>query len=186
MSVEVIFETHSLSEDNERGIATGWLGGRLSERGRQLAEELGERRRPEGVAAVYTSDLARAVETATIGFGRTDVPILADWRLRECNYGSLNGMSAERLERERPLRLDTPFPGGESWRQAVERHGWFLNDVVRRHDGDRVLVIGHVATWSALEHLVWGHTLEELLARPLEWQEGWRHRVDADVARRFG
>ncbi|MBA2359285.1 MAG: histidine phosphatase family protein, partial [Actinobacteria bacterium] len=64
MSVEIVFETHSISTDNERGIATGWLPGLLSERGRTLAAELGERRRDDGIAAVFTSDLRRAVETA--------------------------------------------------------------------------------------------------------------------------
>ena len=34
MSVEIVFETHSTSVDNERGIATGWQDGELSERGR--------------------------------------------------------------------------------------------------------------------------------------------------------
>ena len=31
MAIEVVFETHALTEDNERGFATGWLPGRLSE-----------------------------------------------------------------------------------------------------------------------------------------------------------
>jgi broad specificity phosphatase PhoE len=43
MSIEIVFETHALSEDNERGIATGWLPGRLSERGRANAAEAGRR-----------------------------------------------------------------------------------------------------------------------------------------------
>jgi alpha-ribazole phosphatase/probable phosphoglycerate mutase len=47
MSVEVVFETHSLSVNNERGIATGWLAGRLSRDRRRLAAELGDRRRGE-------------------------------------------------------------------------------------------------------------------------------------------
>ena len=59
MPVEIVFETHSSSEDNGRGIATGWLPGRLSERGRSLARELGARRRVDGLAAAFTSDLAR-------------------------------------------------------------------------------------------------------------------------------
>lgn len=58
MSVEIVFETHSLTVDNETGIATGWRDGRLSGRGRALAVELGERRRDDGIAAVFTSDLA--------------------------------------------------------------------------------------------------------------------------------
>jgi bisphosphoglycerate-dependent phosphoglycerate mutase len=58
-----VFETHSTSVDNERGIATGWLDGMLSETGRTQAVELGARRRDDGVVAVFTSDLGRAVET---------------------------------------------------------------------------------------------------------------------------
>lgn len=38
MSIEVIFETHSLSVDNERGVASGWLDSCLSEKGKHLAK----------------------------------------------------------------------------------------------------------------------------------------------------
>ena len=78
--VRIVFETHSLTVDNERGIATGWLGGALSARGRALAEELGERRRDDGIDAVFASDLARAVETArdrVRGDGHPRAPRLA-------------------------------------------------------------------------------------------------------------
>ncbi len=119
MSVEVVFETHSLSVDNERGIATGWLPGSLSETGQRLARELGERRRADDIDVVFTSDLHRAVETAQIAFLGVAIRIYPDARLRECNYGAMNGMPASRLAAERPLRIDRPFPGGESWRQAV-------------------------------------------------------------------
>ena len=84
MATEVVFETHSWSEDNEIGRATGWLPGRLSPRGRELAEQLGSRHRGD-ITTVFTSDLYRAVETADIAFGRAALPILHDWRLRECN-----------------------------------------------------------------------------------------------------
>ncbi|MDI5938350.1 histidine phosphatase family protein, partial [Micromonospora sp. DH15] len=87
MSTRIVFETHSWSEDNDRGVATGWLPGRLSARGRALAAELGDRRRHDGIAAVFTSDLRRAVETAEVAFGGTGIPVLYDWRLRECDYG---------------------------------------------------------------------------------------------------
>ena len=94
MGVEIVFETHALSEDNDRGVATGWLPGRLSKQGMQGARELGRRRREDGIAAVFSSDLGRAVETASIAFEGTTVPILHDWRLRECDYGARNGRSA--------------------------------------------------------------------------------------------
>jgi 2,3-bisphosphoglycerate-dependent phosphoglycerate mutase len=91
---QIVFETHSMSEDNERGIATGWLPGRLSPLGREQAAELGRRRHADGIAAVFCSDLARAAETASIAFAGSGIPILADWRLRECDYGELNDSPA--------------------------------------------------------------------------------------------
>jgi 2,3-bisphosphoglycerate-dependent phosphoglycerate mutase len=45
------------------------------------------RRCNDGIGAVFTSDLRRAAQTAEIAFGETDVPILYDWRLRECDFG---------------------------------------------------------------------------------------------------
>src|ERR1700693_4145635 len=42
VSITIVYETHSTSVDNERGVAPGWLPGRLSERGRAQARELGE------------------------------------------------------------------------------------------------------------------------------------------------
>jgi hypothetical protein len=70
-AVNIVYETHSLTEDNEKGIATGWLPGKLSAQGRQFASQLGDRRRKGGLAAVFVSDLHRAVETAPclLGYG---------------------------------------------------------------------------------------------------------------------
>lgn len=82
MAIDIVFETHSISEDNEAGFASGWNHGRLSERGRLLAAELGDRRRDDGLAVVFSSDLRRAAETAEIAFAAGSVPILLDWRLR--------------------------------------------------------------------------------------------------------
>jgi 2,3-bisphosphoglycerate-dependent phosphoglycerate mutase len=175
MSVEVVFETHSLSVDNERGIATGWLPGCLSEEGRRLAADLGERRRDDGIDVVFTSDLRRAVETTEIAFSGSATPVHRDPRLRECNYGEMNGMPASTLAAERPLRIDRPFPGGESWRQAVSRVGGFLYELAETRDGERVLVIGHVATRWALDHFVSQIPLEELVTAPFEWRGGWTY-----------
>ncbi|MBB4914209.1 histidine phosphatase family protein [Streptosporangium saharense] len=177
MPVDLVFETHSTSEDNERGVATGWLPGKLSERGRALAAELGERRRADGFAAVFTSDLARAAETARLAFGDSGVPILHDWRLRECDYGDWNGGPAAEVHGERSAYLDRPYPGGESWRQAVRRVGGFLGDLSPRWAGSRVLVIGHVATRWAFDHLVEGRPLEELAVADFAWREGWEYRL---------
>jgi 2,3-bisphosphoglycerate-dependent phosphoglycerate mutase len=175
MTVEIVFETHSISVDNERGVATGWLDGELSERGREGARRLGERRREDAIAAVFASDLGRAVETAEIAFRDTEIPIHLDRRLRECDYGELNGMPSARLEAVRARHVDVPYPGGESYRDCVARMRSFLADLAPEYDGKRVLVVGHSATRWALDHLLTGNPLEELVAAPFEWRDGWEY-----------
>jgi broad specificity phosphatase PhoE len=178
MPIAIVFETHSLSEDNERGIATGWLPGRLSARGRDNAAQMGRRRRDDGIAAVFTSDLRRAAETAEIAFGDSDIPILYDWRLRECDFGLRNGTPAAGLRQDRRDYLDRPYPGGESLRQAVHRVAGLLTDLPTRWAGRRVMLIGHAATQYALEHVVNGVGLEELTAADFDWREhGWEYRL---------
>ena len=177
MTVDVVYETHSTSIDNERGIATGWLGGRLSATGREQARQLGARRRDDGIDVVFASDLNRAVETAQVAFADSGIPVLLDWRLRECDYGRLNGVPRAHLDVERRRRIDDPWPDGESWRQAVARVGTFLKELRAARDGQRVLLIGHVATRWALDHVVGGIALEELVDAPFEWREGWEYRL---------
>jgi 2,3-bisphosphoglycerate-dependent phosphoglycerate mutase len=177
MTTSIVFETHSLSEDNERGSASGWNHSRLSTRGRELAAELGTRRVSDGMTAVFSSDLGRAVETAEIAFGATTIPILLDWRLRECDYGERNGAAAATHHSDRDRFIDEPYPGGESWRQATARVARFLDDLPMRWDGTRVLVIGHVATRWALEHHLNGIALEQLAAQDFAWREGWEFEL---------
>lgn len=176
--IELVFETHSTTIDNEQGLATGWLPGRLSEAGRGFARALGERRRDDGLAAVFSSDLARAVETAEIAFGGSGLTVREDRRLRECNYGDLNGRPVPEIDAERLRCVDEPFPGGESYRDVVERVRSFLGDLSPELDDSRVLLIGHSATRWALENLLLGTPLEDLVLAPFDWQEGWTYRLD--------
>jgi broad specificity phosphatase PhoE len=173
--LELVYETHSTSTDNENGIATGWLDGRLSETGRAQAEELGRRRRD--VVAVYSSDLGRAVETVAIAFRGAGIPVRHDPRLRECDYGELNGAPVDAVAAVRRRHVDEPFPGGESYRQVVERTREFLADVAARHGGERILVVAHSANRWALDHLVHGAPLEELVDAPFAWRPGWTYLV---------
>jgi len=182
MRLELVYETHSTSVDNDRGIATGWLPGELSEFGREQARALGERRRNDGIAAVYSSDLGRAVETAEIAFSGSGIPVRHDGRLRECDYGVLNGGPVEAVTAVRCHHIDEPFPAGESYRQVVERTRSFLAEVVARHDGARILVIARSANRWALDHLVNGVPLEELVDAPFAWREGWLYVVSANAS----
>jgi 2,3-bisphosphoglycerate-dependent phosphoglycerate mutase len=175
--IELIFESHSTTVDNEEGRATGWLPGSLSDAGLAQAAELGTRHAGEQIAAVFCSDLARAAQTAAIAFGDSGLPVLHDWRLRECDYGEFNGLPAAQVHSGRAGHLDVPYPGGESWRQALGRIGWFLRDLPPRWAGQRLVVIGHVATRWGLDHHIGGTALEDLADADFAWQPGRHYRL---------
>jgi broad specificity phosphatase PhoE len=180
VALEIVYETHAITTDNEAGIATGWLPGRLSERGRVTAAELGARRLDDGIVSVYVSDLRRALETAAIAFAGSPLPIIPDWRLRECNYGELNGLPSRDLELERARHIDVPWPGGESYRQVVERTRPLLEELLARWDRSRVLLVSHSANKWALDHLLLGKDLHASVAAGLAWQEGWEYLLPSD------
>ena len=149
--------------------------------GRRAATRAAPRRASAGewIDTVYASDLGRAIET--VAFGDSGIPIRRDARLRECNYGSLNGCRVIEVERQRIKRIDEPFPGGESYRQTVERMRSFLGDVAVEHGSGRIVVIGYSATRWALDHLLKGVPLEVVVGAPFGWQEGWLYELTGDA-----
>lgn len=172
--LRIIFETHSTSLDNESGIASGQIDIDLSPLGVRQARELGIRRRDDKIEVVYASDLRRSWRTAEIAFGGTGVPIVRDARLRECDYGEINGRPVAEVDGYRARAVHDPFPGGESYMQAVERVRAWL-EVVRRRPERRVLVIAHRATFYALEHLLSGVPLDAAVNARFSWQPGWEY-----------
>jgi alpha-ribazole phosphatase/probable phosphoglycerate mutase len=157
----------------------GWTV-QLSPLGRRQAKELGERRADDEIAAVFSSDLERAAETARIAFGARGLPMFLDWRLRECNYGMLNGTSGRPSRgRANPARPGSVL-GGESYLDVVARVRSFLHDLPARYPERRVAVIGHSATKWALDHLLEGTPLDELVEDSFRWQPGWLYTLAID------
>ena len=63
----------------------------------------------------------------------------------------------------------------------MARVGDFLTDL-GPYDGRRVLLIGHSATRWALDHLLAGRPLEELVDADFAWQPGWLYRTGAGAS----
>lgn len=175
----VFFETHATSIDNEQQIASGQRDAELSARGRRQAAALGSRYAHEDLRAVFCSDLRRSYRTAEIAFADRGLRIVRDARLRECDYGEWTGRPTSVIDAARAGRITDPFPGGESYTQAAARTRDVLGDVRRDYDGQRVLIIGHRATFYSLEHLVKGVRLEETVSAPWRWQPGWIYVLGA-------
>ncbi len=176
--IDVIFETHSTSVDNEAGLAAGWHDADLSDTGEMEARDLGFRYDHASLAAVFCSDLRRAYRTAEIAFGR-DVPIVRDRRLRECDFGALTRHPVAAVRQAAADAVLRPFPGGESYDQATRRVASFLDDLFPRFQGATVLIVGHRATHFALDRFAGGRDLAELVAAEFTWQPGWRYRLSA-------
>jgi broad specificity phosphatase PhoE len=178
--IKIWFESHSTTEDNEAGIASGWLDAELSELGVRRAKELGERLKDRNIDVVFRSDLKRAFQTATTALDSNEPKkIFGDWRLRECDYGDFSGKSSSLVEGERLKRLKEPFPGGESYEQCMERMKSFLDDLKAKFDGKTILIIGHRATFYGLEVHVAGKSLEQCLkdSPNWKWQPGWEYEL---------
>ena len=181
MITSIWFETHSTTVDNETGIATGWLPGELSSLGLERAAALGKRIRDRGPDAIYTSDLARAVQTATIALKSADleVPVLLDWRLRECDYGRLNGAPSAQVHSDRLRHLTDPYPGGESWLQAIERTATAVRDAAARHPGGTIMIIGHRATEFGVRYACGGtDSPAAMITESSSWQPGRRYEIE--------
>src|ERR1043166_984859 len=88
--ITITYFVHGTTTDNEQKLATGWLPGELSAAGREQAKKLGEQVADQTFDVVFCSDLQRAIDSAQLGFG-DKYTIIQDDRLRECNYGDLNG-----------------------------------------------------------------------------------------------
>lgn len=173
----LLFETHATSVDNEAGLASGWYDAPLSQRGEQQARELGMRHSTEDFAAVCSSDLIRAVRTAEIAFADRSLPIVRDRRLRECDYGTLTRHPSSEIESRRASHVTAPFPGGESYRDVAERVSAWLSELTKQFTGGTVLVVGHRATFYALEYRLRGVPLHTAVTSPWRWQPGWRYRA---------
>lgn len=74
--------------------------------------------------------------------------------------------------------VDNPFPGGgQSYRDVVTASRTLLRDLTARYDGRRVLVIAHSANRWALQALLTGADLHDVIASPFRWQPGWEYTV---------
>ena len=176
--IELVFETHATSVDNEDGLASGHWDAPLSALGEKQAVELGHRYPPGTGMDVFCSDLRRSYKTAEIAFGgRDDILIHKDPRLRECDYGRWTRTPHARVAEARASRVDVPFPDGESCLECTERMNDFLSDLWRDNRYPRVLIIGHRATQFALEHLLLGKRLEHVVTAQWSWQPGWAYKL---------
>jgi len=175
--VNIVFESHGTTFDNENHLSSGWNNAKLSPRGEENARDLGQRYQEQNFDAIFCSDLERSYKTAAIAFG-DKFKIIQDPRLRECNYGDLTQHPSSEVEPEKIKHIQIPFPNGESYKQTNSRMREFLEEISKKYDGKKVLLIGHRATQYGLECAINGKNLEDLISTPFVWQPGWTYKLE--------
>lgn len=176
--VQIIFEAHGTTFDNEAHLSSGWNDVDLSPLGEKQSIEMGERYKGDNFDAIFCSSLKRSLRSAEIAFGKK-FPIIQDARLNECDYGDLTQHPSSDVDGQKPQRINTPFPNGESYGQTTERIRAFLKDLFNNYDGKRVMIIGHRATQYGLENIIKGLPLEQVIPASWKWQPGWTYELNS-------
>lgn len=181
MSVKITYFVHGTTTDNQAHISSGWKDVELSELGIQQGKDLKDQTKDMHFDIVFTSDLQRAYKSALLSWEGM-YQIIPDPRLRECNYGDLNGASSDIVEPLQEKEMHhKPFPNGESYDDVKVRVADFLDFLKKNYDGKHVAVVGHKAPQLALEVLTKGQSWDEALAsdwrKRKEWRPGWVYEV---------
>jgi len=143
---------HGETDWNAEGRLQGQTDRPLSDYGRRQARELAEELADEGLEAIYSSDLARAHETAAIVGERLGLAVGLDPDLREKDWGSWEGLTS--VERDRVEFV------GESTEAHQERMLQALRRISERHPGDgRVLVVTHGGSMRRVQTAALGMAL---------------------------
>jgi probable phosphoglycerate mutase len=145
----------------------------LSEVGRAQAQALGRRLADRGFAALYASDLSRALDTARNKAEHTGREIVTDPRLQERRFGIFEGLTAEEIVARYPEEHarfssrdpDYAVPGGESARSFTWRCIGCLAEIGARHSGDEVVVVTHGLVLDSLYRAA--HGLDHGARRPV-------------------
>jgi len=179
--MKITYFVHSITEDNEKSLATGWMQGKLSEEGVKRALALRPDLTSRDFDAVFCSDLERVLQSTELFFDKK-FPLFIDWRLRECNYGKFDGLPAKQFKKDREQEyIQAGYPSGESYMEVESRMKSFLSDL-SRFNYDHIAIVAHQAPQLALDVILKNQTWEGAIAsdwrKSQSWQPGWEYFLD--------
>ena len=137
------------------GNAEGRFGGHgptpLSDLGREQAEKTAQMLAKEGVEAIYSSDLIRAVQTAEPLAKLLDLPIHQSAAFRERHVGVLQGLTFDESKQQYPndyyalinRNVNHVITDGESYRNLLRRITIELRNILRNHNLKRIAIFSH-------------------------------------------
>ena len=177
METKIIYFVHGTTTDNASGKCSGWKQVELTDIGKERAIKLGKIRKDTHFDVIFTSDLVRAIDSAKLAF--PDVEHIQDARLRECNYGDLEGKDKNLVIYEE--HIEKPFPNGESLKDVEKRIRNFIEFLKGNYQGKTIGIVAHRAPQLALEVITKGISWEEAnkndWRKTKAWQPGWEYMI---------
>jgi alpha-ribazole phosphatase/probable phosphoglycerate mutase len=179
MSVKITYFVHGTTIDNLENRSTGWLNGELTPKGINQSILLKDQINMNDFDIVFCSDLKRAIDSAELTF-KGIKNIIQDKRLRECNYGDLNGKNEGLVNYEE--HIDIPFPNGECLLDVQKRMNNFITFLLKNYDGKHIAIVAHKAPQLALEVITNDKTWEQAIIddwrKTKAWQPGWDYTIN--------
>ncbi|HKY85006.1 MAG TPA: histidine phosphatase family protein [Anaerolineales bacterium] len=171
--IRLVLIRHGETDWNREGRWQGQTDVPLNATGRRQAQGAAEAMRAAPPEAIYTSDLARARQTAEAVAEATGAPLLLDPRLREIDLGAWEGMLADDIRSHDGARVDLFLHDpharaglrGETVAEVFQRVTSALDEILSRHPGCRVAVVSHGLALAALKTRILGLPLAAVWAQ---------------------
>ena len=174
VNLRFYFVRHPETYANKYGLIYGWKDYAYTEKGHAMFEQMPARLDDYKFDRIYSSPLGRAKKLAEAVGERRNMPVKVDERIKEMNFGILEGIPYRKAQQEYPDVVDRIFgdlnnftvPEGENTADVTARAASFL-DEIKEEDGS-VLIITH----SMFMHT----TMSYLLDLPRE--DMWHFKID--------
>ncbi|MCL2346253.1 MAG: histidine phosphatase family protein [Desulfobulbus sp.] len=162
------FVRHGETEWNAVRRIQGQTDIDLNASGRRQAVAVGRWLAATDIAALYSSDLRRAWQTAEAIGDALGLPPQAEPALRERRYGVFEGLTYDELQRDHPAGYaafaardpDYDFASGESLKSLYARVTEAVRRIAARHPGRNVVVVVHGGVLDIVNRFVRGKPLD--------------------------
>jgi len=195
VALRLLLVRHAETDSNRARRYQGWRDTPLSETGRGQAEAAGRLLARERLAAVWSSPLERARETAAAIAAPQALPVREAEAFKEMGFGEWEGLTGAEVRARFPALYtswrDTPHlatvPGGETLVEVRRRVLEGLGELRAAHDGQTICLVAHGISSRILilEALglgldrVWSLELSSTGISELEFRDDWAavHRM---------
>ena len=149
--MRLVLVRHGETQRNREGRVLGRGAQRLTDVGRGQAAAVARALRRENIAALYSSPLNRAWETAEAIGSELGLPVQVAEDLAEVDAGELDGLTSEEMRARHPSFMtlwdhdpgSAQMPGGESLTQVQERAWQWVQGMVEKYPQDGVVAVSH-------------------------------------------